>query len=220
MADFLEYDPMAGENIEFSCKTAIDLSIKNEMPVRFVFNGIELIASRHSTVESLLETFHSEMTRRVEEYENSPEYQIKQEQRRVELEEKKVKVRKLLEDFDSLYKKSFLDNAINVSLKGKLPSNPYKYMGKMIDWIDEFAPLADDIGISIEYNPYEMASKLEMAGFIENEGVGYDKDWFDTKEKMGRYIIGQVINCLKKGMPPHPITSSFIEKYRQLERKT
>ena len=134
----------------------------------------------------------------------------------MEINSKKIQINSLLEKLPPIIEKSFLDSVINTHLRSELPSNPYKYLEKIIDWLDEFTPLSDDIGVTSEFNPFDISNQLTRAGFNENEGVGEDPGWFNTRQRMGRYIIGQVINCLNKGMPPHPITTTFIEKYRQL----
>jgi hypothetical protein len=82
-----------------------------------------------------------------------------------------------------------------------------------VDWLDEYIALADDIGV----NPHlkKVKSALEKAGYVNKEFTG--KAFVrDDKRIMGRYIVGQAINCMTNGMPPHPVLGRFAQEYREM----
>jgi hypothetical protein len=87
-------------------------------------------------------------------------------------------------------------------------------MGNLMDWLESFTLPADDIAVKINHG--YIAGLMEGAGYVENDGVGNSPEWFSNQERMGRYIVGQAIACLKSGMPPHGITLSFVAKWRGL----
>ncbi len=78
----------------------------------------------------------------------------------------------------------------------------------------ELTEKADDCGV--KFSTSALADSLEAAGYKENENVTDDPDWLNTKDRLGRYIIGQIINCLRSGMPPHPVALKFISEYEAL----
>lgn len=88
-------------------------------------------------------------------------------------------------------------------------------LDEILNWFELFVPLADDI--RIRYNGAEIVKFLTKAGYSENYGVGERKHFFENKENLGRYIIGQCINCMNRGMPPHPICVKFIKDYNNIE---
>ena len=212
----LTYTPEAGTQISFACEEAINIADRHHDEVSFDFNGVNVIAKPGGLPGALVQEWSDIQQRQAEEYRKTPEYKEKKLQRDKEVATKSARIKELLEDFAPLVERAFLDKAIEYRMHDLLPSNPHKYLEKIIDWIDEFTPLADDIGVQGDYDTTLLAQQLEAAGFFEGEGVGQDPEWFSTREKMGRYIIGQVLSFLKKGMSPHPMTNSFIEKYREL----
>ena len=77
-------------------------------------------------------------------------------------------------------------------------------LGNLMDWLESFTIPADDIAVKINH------------GYIENDGVGNSPEWLSTQDRMGRYIIGQAISCLRMNMPPHGVTLGFVKKWRGL----
>jgi hypothetical protein len=211
---FVTYRPLCGTHIGNACKEAIDLAIESDSPVVFTFNDIEIKAYETSTVEELCQKYSYETKVRAEAWHRTQEYKDQQDKRNLEVAEKSWQVLELFKKLDLIIEKCFIakvmkDRGITLTLE--------RSQEELLNWMELFVPLADDI--AIEFDKELLISKLNKAGFFENEEVGRNPDWFDTRDKMARYIIGQVIGCLKSGMPPHPMTVSFIEKYRELPRK-
>lgn len=79
-----------------------------------------------------------------------------------------------------------------------------------IEWTEKFCEPSDDCGVSFDKS--ELYQMFYEAGYIENDFVGIEPSDFD-QNKMGRYIVGQVMNCLGRGMPPHPVCKWFCKQY-------
>jgi hypothetical protein len=91
-----------------------------------------------------------------------------------------------------------------------LPKALGKGLTATINWIQEYADVADNINLN--YRGKEVLKALTSAGFKTNEFAG-DKFVKGDKEVMGRYILGQVIDNLQSGMPPHPMVSHLAKHY-------
>lgn len=190
----MTYTPSCGEHINTACGEATRIARKNGLPVTFDFNGIKLTATPDRTAMDIVADYDRETERRAEEYRNSKEGRLEAARRKKRIRELGTKADKLLSEIDKV-----------------LGS---KSLYEVMDWLKEFVPVADDI--SVTFDKKALAAKFEAAGFMENEGVGRKPEWFVTRERMGRYIVGQAISMLKAGMSPHPITVSFVDKYKAL----
>lgn len=190
----MTYEPSGGTRIEHACQDAVRMAILNRCIVQFKFNGVPLEVAGDTTPEDTVKHYHAELDRSAEEYRNSPEGRSNAAAREAQIGTLKSKAVNLLDKLDSL-----------------LASNS---QDEIMDWLKEFAPISDDV--AVRFNTAALAAKFEAAGFKENEGVGQEPEWFNTRPRMAGYIVGQVINCLKRGMPPHPVTVSFIERYQAM----
>jgi hypothetical protein len=91
----------------------------------------------------------------------------------------------------------------------------------LIGWLHSFAHHANaasvdfDAAAGLRRGGLEWICLLfESKGYRDGDGVGQDPDWFCTRARLGRYIIGQAINCMRKGLPPHPgATERFCSQY-------
>lgn len=84
-------------------------------------------------------------------------------------------------------------------------------LDSLMAWLKELTPLVDWAGISLDKET--ILRQLRDAGFKSNQFVGEKEDWFNTRERLGLWIIGQAMNCMEHGMGPHPMTVTFCEKY-------
>jgi hypothetical protein len=66
--------------------------------------------------------------------------------------------------------------------------------------------------MNLNHRGAEVLSALKQAGYKANEysGAAFVKG---DKEILGRYILGQVVDNLSSGMPPHPVASTFAAQY-------
>lgn len=190
----MTYEPSAGTRIEHACTEAVELAKRNGQTVRFKFNDVELEATPDRQPAAIVDDWRRESDRLAEEYRNSPEGRAEAARRESQITTLKAQADELLSRLDSV-----------------LASNS---QDQIMDWLKSFAPISDDV--SVKFDTSALAVKFEAAGFKENEGVGQEPEWFNTRPRMAGYIVGQVINCLKRGMPPHPVTVSFVEKYQAM----
>lgn len=190
----MTYEPSAGTRIEHACTEAVTMAKRSGATVRFKFNDVELAATPDREPDDLVADWRHESDRLSEEYRNSPEGRAEAARRESEITTLKAQADELLGKLDSLLAENSQD--------------------EIMGWMKSFAPISDDV--SVKFDTAELAAKFEAAGFKENEGVGQEPEWFNTRPRMAGYIVGQVINCLKRGMPPHPVTVSFVEKYQAM----
>lgn len=182
---------MAGENIDFSCKHTLELAKKGKCRVMFKFNDIKLEATPNKSLDTLKWKFNNILGQKSEAYRVSKKGQDSIKARKVQVSEKQEKIDFLIRDMGfAMFK-----------------------MDVLMDWLYNFTEVADDI--DVKYNSAEIIKVLESK-YVENAYVGDPPNSFNNKDKMGKYIIGQAINNLKSGMPPHSICMKFIEDYRKL----
>jgi len=84
----------------------------------------------------------------------------------------------------------------------------------LMEWLKCYAELADNREVAFE--PHHVLGYFIRIGFRPNAETGRPAADYDDRAVMARYIIGQVLTFLEKGMPPHPVTLSFIAQYEAL----
>lgn len=191
---------LPGERLEDVADVVIQLAETLGRPRRLEFNGVILEISGSDSVESVLERFHAELSRRAEAYRNSPAGKRAAEERAVEVAGKQLRV-------------------VELSL-ALLLLRPGNHEGAL-RWARALADVADDVAVSIDHD--DLTQNIEILGYRANEntatGMG-PADCFKLQEKlrsdseaMARYIMGQVLDCLKRKMPPHPIVIQFVDEW-------
>ena len=84
-----------------------------------------------------------------------------------------------------------------------------------VQWLADFCQPANHI--DVRHDMRKIFDTLAEADYTANFGVGNPPEWFSTRGRVGRYIIGQGMSCLAKGLPPHGNTITFAEKYRAMK---
>jgi hypothetical protein len=188
LAGTLTYEVTAGSHISRVVDEMIDLSKEYNIDVVSTFNGIALSVNPDSSACKVLKDWDTEMNRRAEEYAKSKEgKQAKQER-----ENKRIEHQKKVDELQAeLY------NVVNTD--------------KILDWCSQLAEHGDYVGVW--FDKPRIIEKLERAGYTENAYVGYKGEFGKYISLM--YIVGQVINCLRKGMPPHQVTISFVREWKE-----
>jgi len=190
----LEYSPSAGTHIGLACKEAVAMAINENAKVKFSFNGVELLARPQHSPADLQAEWDAISNQRAEDYRNSPQGKAAAKRRTEEI----------------LRKQRSLNTSLDV-LADIIGDHD-----KLMIWLKGVAEDADDIAVTL---PKErMIEQLEAAGFVENEHVGEKPEWFNSRPRMAHYIVGQALNCLRRGMGPHPVTGSFVERYFALPK--
>jgi hypothetical protein len=180
-----------GERIENACKQAVATAIKKNSDVSFDFNGISITATPQSSPASLLSEWNAQMEASRKAYRKSPEYAAEQECRAEQVKTGQNVVNRFMVGIEQVLATCSTDD--------------------LLKYFTPFVEAADDVDVIFDHS--KLADLLERYGYKDNMHVGKPKEAFDDKETMAQYILGQVVNCLRSGMPPHPITNSFIEKY-------
>lgn len=193
----MKYKTFIGESIKHACSNATLMAIKNQCDVEFEFNGVKLIATKDTPSHWLESEFDRILKENREKYLQSDEYKALQQKQMEELEQCQ----------------NIMDTSIMPVFADIVECGNLDYI---MSWLKQFTINADFIGVT--YDKKFIADFLELNGFKENEHVGQPKEFFNTKNNMAHYIIGQVINCLRKDMPPHPITLKFIDDYFLLDK--
>lgn len=185
------FEPSPGTHIREACKEAAAMAIKKNSDVEFEFNGITITATPQSSPASLEADQDTKLAAEAKAYHESPEYAAEQ-QRRAET----VKTSQ---------------NVVNCFMDGIEHVLATCSTDGILKYFKLFVNAADDVGVNFDHN--KLADLLEQYGYKDGMHVGKPQEAFDDKETMAQYILGQVVTCLRRGMPPHPITNSFIEKY-------
>lgn len=190
-----------GTTIEQAASDAVALAKTRKRAVAFNFNGIKMVAppSRKTAANILANSFIRQSEKRAEDWRNSPEGLAYAAERAKELAERQAAVTSAIQALPEVL--------------------AIQSLGALIGWLTLFVEDANDTGIDweaatgIRGEPLEwIVLQLIAAGYRENEYVGTDPELF-TRERLGRWIVGQAINCLRLGLPPHPITQKFAKEY-------
>lgn len=185
----IKLDPCAGSRIDNVVKDAVQTAKRERAIVRFRFNGMSLFATPKKSPFTLLWEWETELDR----IHHLPRVVAARRQRENHQEQETIRLQ------------HELDLMLNVF--NEASAN----LDSLIKWFQKFTPLSD--WISVKFNAPDLLAKLVAAGYTENRHVGQPPEFFNQRQVMGEYIIGQVMNCLSKGMPPHPVTASFCERY-------
>lgn len=187
----ITYDPLAGTHIKDACGEAVSIAIKKDARVTFSFNGVNLTASPDTSRSELERQFSSEMERVRKEWEASPECAVEKKKRNTDIERRQRETDHFMDGIERVVATCSLDD--------------------VMDCLRPFVQNADHIGV--KFDKGKLANIFKGAGYKNNMHVGLPPEAFNARKIMGEYILGQVVNCLESGMPPHPVTLSFIEKY-------
>jgi hypothetical protein len=193
VAGRLTLNPTAGERLEVCIKEAlVQAKAVNEIVTIVNFNGVDIDITPTTTEQQALEYFHNTLEQRHQLWLNSPEGREAVAKREQEIKHYQNEVDRLI---------------------SRLPIIA-RNLDTLIDWLVEFSHVADDIGV--RYNHHDVAHVLKTFGYQENAHCTEDKEevkgW--DRKTMGEYIVGQAINCLLRGLPPHPnLTPKFAEEY-------
>ncbi len=190
----LTFEPSPGTHISHACKEAVAMAINKNSDVEFDFNGIKVTATPQSSPASLEADWDAKMAAEAKAYRESERYTAEQQRRAEEVKTNQQTVDRFMEEIELVLATCSRDS--------------------LMEWLKPFVGASDDVEVKFDHK--KLADLLEHFGYLENAHVGTPPEAFTTRKLIGEYILGQVVNCLRSGMPPHPITNSFIEKYFKL----
>lgn len=187
----IAYEPSPGIHIREACKEAASKAINNNSEVEFEFNGIKVRATPQSSPASLEADWDAQMESSRKAYKESPEYAEAQERRAEAVKSSQNVVNCFMDGIEQVLATCSTDS--------------------LLKYVVPFVEAADHVAVT--FDQAKLADMLEHYGYKDGMHVGKPQEAFNDKEMMAQYIMGQVVSCLRRGMPPHPITNSFIEKY-------
>lgn len=170
------------------------MAMNQKAKVKFSFNGIALEATPESSPPALEREWSAKKEQAAKDYRESPQGIAAAKKRTADI------IRK--------------QRSLNTSLD--VLADIIADHDKLMIWLKGVAEDADDIAVTLPKK--RMIEQLEAAGFVENEHVGEKPEWFNSRPRMAHYIVGQALNCLRRGMGPHPVTGSFVERYFALPK--
>lgn len=186
----IEIEAEAGEHIRTVILKALQNANENTN-IKFNFNGIEILVTYNDSLHSVEEQFNKKLEENHKAYLESKQYKDYQEQRKVEIVEKNVKLAEMC----------------NKLKEGIVVQDLVKLVG-------EFCQIADDSGCNKKYSK-QLVDFLEYIGFKSSDCVG--SPLVNTDETIFlRWLFGQVISTAKECGSPHPIASKFCEDYFKL----
>jgi hypothetical protein len=188
----IAYHAMAGDDITHACREAVTLANKHRDTAEFDFNGVHVVVTPDEDPAAAVARWHAEFERNAEAYRNSPEG-------KAAAEYQEARQRQCQRETDDLI--------------ARLP-NVVRDMPALVRWCAALSECGDRIDIT--WAKGGVADKLEAAGWVKDAHVGKPKEAFENRQVLGEYIIGQVIACLRSGMPPHPVTQRFAKDYEAM----
>ena len=187
----LTYRPECGTELTTAIRHARALAKRQRARVQLPFNGVLLWVTPKKSPATILWEWTLANSRLMSRYHQSAAYQRQQTERAAEIARKQTLVTRLVAALPSVL---------------ACPERSWLML-----WLDVFTYNADDMAVL--FNHQALAVQLETAGYVVNQHVGAPKASFTNRRVVEQYILGQVLNCLHEGMPPHPITRKFIDQY-------
>lgn len=190
-----QYQPGVGQHISDTCQEAVAFAKEAGESQTFTFNDVSVTAHPDSDPAALVADFHAKQEADHKAWAESPEGKRAAEDRRLELVRKQAALDAMIADLPNV-------------LAGRRDG--------LMHWCSAYAQDSDDIGVKQDF-PTVIAA-LEGAGYTANDATGLPRSEYEKPAVLSAYIAGQVLACIKSGMPPHQMTMSFVERYFALPR--
>lgn len=194
----LKYPINAGCTIEKAAEAMLDFRDYRTgksgriQEVESDFNGIRVTTEGCTSPEQIVRRYDLDSQTERDDYRKSEAYKKKQEERKKELNNKQGRMTVLLETlfsgYDAMDDKAFMC------------------------WLAEYIELGDYVGVDSQEK--KVAEILLKLGYKDNDLV-VNKDngekYVSSKNNDKRWIVGQCINMINRGMHVHPILASKAE---------
>ena len=159
--------------------------------VSFDFNGIACLVKPGCTAADVEADWRRDCDAAAEAYRNSPEGKQRAKERAEAVKAKQDRIdRKLL------------------PMLPRVVGN----LDKLVRWIAQASDVMDDTDVKVDYPA--IVAAFEAAGWKDGAHVGRKPSSF-TKQMLGEYLVGQAIDCMKRGMCPHPVSQKFAQEYAE-----
>jgi hypothetical protein len=185
----ITYRAMPGDNISHACREAVALADKHGDTAEFDFNDVHVVVYPGENPAAVVVRWDAEFERKAEAYRTSPEG-------KAAAAYQEARARQCQRQTDDLIAR--LSTVVH-----DLPA--------LVRWCAALSECGDHRGIT--WDKGAVAVAIEAAGYQADAHVGRPPAEFGSKRLVGEYIIGQVLDCLRRGMSPHPVTRKFAEDY-------
>ena len=184
----IQFQPTAGLDIHYACDKAVAMANQGNDSVSFNFNGVAMVVAPGETAEAAVGRWWAQYEKNAEAYRNSPEGRAA----KAAAEAREARCQRETTD-----------------LIARLP-NVVRSLPDLVRWCMALSQSAGHVGIV--WKPNEVADAIEAAGWKANAHVGRPKEDFDDQTIMGEWLVGQSIDGLRRGLPPHQVIIGFAEK--------
>lgn len=182
--------PLAGSSIDHVCKEAVELANERKVKVSFTFNRHELSANAGDSAEALARQYVQACEQAAERYRKSPEGIAAKAEQEARVLASQQHINRLVAELPSV-----VDSA-----------------SQTMEWVYQIAEHGDLIGVHV---PCGILATVLTTKWHRNALVGASADFINAKSsRIAEYTIGQVVDCLRRGMSPHPMVMNFVEEYR------
>lgn len=178
-----------GCHIGAVCADAQILAADRGKPVRFEFNGVPMDVRGDETAVVAAARYSQVVADRAATWAASEDGQAEQRRQVAAATSRQAQIDQLV---------------------AALPES-IKDMPRLIQWVGQFAEASDHA--AMRYDAEAIADQLEQAGYRRDEGVGEREALQADRNRMGRYIVGQAIDMLRRGRGIHPVAATFAERF-------
>lgn len=189
---------LPGNHYSYACNQAMKIAHEKDTVVEFDFNGHKITVDKSSTLVELSDRYARLCQEAREKYEASGEG------KKYEAKRKK----------DIATKQKIVDG-LTTSLLSFNETDVAKRDGYVLKMLSELAEPADDMDVKTEFG--SIVEKLKSLGYKDSDCVKLEKSEYENQPILARYIVGQCISCMRKGMAPHHVVTRFVDDYFKLQ---
>lgn len=191
-AEILETLP--GDYLPTVIRTALARANERGGPVRFTFNEATVDVLPGQSAAAIESAIHAKWEAEAEAHRASPAGQKA-------AADAAVRVAELQKAHDGLM--------------AELPA-AFTSDASTIDWLERYSDPGDDTRVTGR-DFGRVADALERAGYRAGAACGLEKYAYEDPRILARWLIGQALDQLRSGMPPHPgMMGNFASEYRKL----
>lgn len=187
----IEIHPQAGIHITTFAKALVNAAAEHGA-AKGTFNGVEIVADRAATCESLCAEWDQKREAAAVAYRNSPEGKAAAAKREAEVQTRQERHDALMRDLATL------DFANDVA---------------MLDWLCAIQDSTDDVSVLV--NKPVILAEFSRAGFKSGANCG-DEFNPDDRENVFRYIVGQALDGLESVGAIHGIIHKFAADWKAM----
>lgn len=194
------YTPQLGTHIDNAVHTALTIARQHGDDVTFTFNGVTLIVAADVALGTAPfvdyhKVWNDQMAANAAAYHASPEG-----------------IRAAQEAADRLADCNRKNAALVASLPGILACGDNATILRWLCDLESASHIESPVGYPA------LAAQFTAAGYLA--GVNTSTDFRATdSDNFARYIIGQCVDMMAGGMPPHGVIHGFVEKWNKVEGK-